>query len=73
MRSIQCFRGILSDACLEELLIEGLVNRCIVMALQFSVLTSTTMPEKCRALIEQIPVSYFFLIKILDLFNLKIL
>uniref|UniRef100_A0A915CT51 GCF C-terminal domain-containing protein n=1 Tax=Ditylenchus dipsaci TaxID=166011 RepID=A0A915CT51_9BILA len=35
MRSIGCFRNLLSDSCLEELLIDGIVNRSGVLALQF--------------------------------------
>jgi hypothetical protein len=57
MRSILCFRSLLSDACLEELLLEGLVNRYTVLALQFSDLSSPATLVKCRTLIEQIPVS----------------
>jgi hypothetical protein len=61
MRSILCFRALLSDASLEELLVEGLVNRCAVMALQFSVLASPATVHKCRALIQLIPVRIFLI------------
>uniref|UniRef100_A0A914HZQ4 GCF C-terminal domain-containing protein n=1 Tax=Globodera rostochiensis TaxID=31243 RepID=A0A914HZQ4_GLORO len=58
MRSILCFRSIVSDACLEELLVEGLLNRFTVLALQFSVLAHQSTLTKCRAVVEQIPSSW---------------
>jgi hypothetical protein len=58
MRSILCFRGILSDACLEELVMEGLVNRCVVMSLQFAVISNPSIIPKCMALGAQIPVLF---------------
>ncbi|KAL3074329.1 hypothetical protein niasHS_015159 [Heterodera schachtii] len=58
MRSILCFRSILSDACLEELVVEGLLNRFTVLALQFSVLAHQSTLTKCRAVIGQIPSSW---------------
>ncbi|KAF7639747.1 GCFC domain-containing protein [Meloidogyne graminicola] len=58
MRSILCFRGILSDNFLEELVMEGLVNRCVVMSLQFAVITNPTTIPKCLALGAQIPIDW---------------
>uniref|UniRef100_A0A915DJP4 GCF C-terminal domain-containing protein n=1 Tax=Ditylenchus dipsaci TaxID=166011 RepID=A0A915DJP4_9BILA len=55
MRSIGCFRNLLSDSCLEELLIDGIVNRSGVLALQFSVISNPAMLPKCLALINEIP------------------
>lgn len=58
IRSILCFRGILSDLFLEELVMEGLVNRCVVMSLQFASISSPTIIPKCLALCSQIPVDW---------------
>uniref|UniRef100_A0A915N8W1 GCF C-terminal domain-containing protein n=1 Tax=Meloidogyne javanica TaxID=6303 RepID=A0A915N8W1_MELJA len=58
IRSILCFRGILSDLFLEELVMEGLVNRCVVMSLQFGSISNPTIIPKCLALCSQIPVDW---------------
>lgn len=49
------FSNLLSDACLEELIIEGVVNRSAVLALQFSTLSDFLMVGKCSALVAEIP------------------
>uniref|UniRef100_A0A915MCY9 GCF C-terminal domain-containing protein n=1 Tax=Meloidogyne javanica TaxID=6303 RepID=A0A915MCY9_MELJA len=59
IRSILCFRGILSDLFLEELVMEGLVNRCVIMSLQFGSISNPTIIPKCLALCSQIPVDWF--------------
>uniref|UniRef100_A0A915PFQ6 GCF C-terminal domain-containing protein n=1 Tax=Meloidogyne floridensis TaxID=298350 RepID=A0A915PFQ6_9BILA len=58
IRSILCFRGILSDLFLEESVMEGLVNRCVVMSLQFGSISNPTIIPKCLALCSQIPVDW---------------
>uniref|UniRef100_A0A1I8BV24 GCFC domain-containing protein n=1 Tax=Meloidogyne hapla TaxID=6305 RepID=A0A1I8BV24_MELHA len=63
IRSILCFRGILSDLFLEELVMEGLVNRCVVMSLQFASISSPTIIPKCLALCSQIPGHWRFYVK----------
>lgn len=49
------FINLLSDSCLEELVIEGIVNRSSVLALQFSTLSDSSIVVKCAALVAEIP------------------
>ncbi|KAI1713858.1 GC-rich sequence DNA-binding factor-like protein domain-containing protein [Ditylenchus destructor] len=58
MRSLRCFRYLISDNCLEEMMIEGIVNRSVVLALQFSGITDPAMLPKCMAVLEEIPTSW---------------
>jgi len=55
IRSLLCFRGVLSDAALEEMVMEGIVNRSSVMALQISAISSPHTVKKCSALMSVIP------------------
>ncbi|KAH7722015.1 SNARE domain containing protein [Aphelenchoides avenae] len=55
VRSLMSLRGLLSDAALEDLIVEGVINRCSVLALQFSVISDASMVAKCRAMVAEIP------------------
>jgi len=55
IRSVMCFRYVLSDSCLEELIVEGIVNRSTVLALQVSILSDESITTKCLAVINEIP------------------
>lgn len=55
MRSLANLSKIISEEGLKELLLDGIVNRSIVVALQCSIWSDPSMVRKCRAIIKLIP------------------
>jgi len=55
IRCVLAFRGVLSDACLEELVVEDIINRCTVMALQVSIITEEAIVGMSLAVVKEIP------------------
>uniref|UniRef100_A0A914YYG9 GCF C-terminal domain-containing protein n=1 Tax=Panagrolaimus superbus TaxID=310955 RepID=A0A914YYG9_9BILA len=58
IQSANCFRQILSKEALHELIIDGIINRGCVLALQLSPKDSPKTIQKCNAIIDEIPTDW---------------
>ena len=55
IRAANCFQQILSKEALHEIIIDGIINRGCVLALQLSPKDNPKTVEKCNAIIDEIP------------------
>uniref|UniRef100_A0A914P6K4 GCF C-terminal domain-containing protein n=1 Tax=Panagrolaimus davidi TaxID=227884 RepID=A0A914P6K4_9BILA len=58
IRSANCFQTILSKEALHEIIIDGIINRGCVLALQLSPKDSPKTIKKCNAIIDEIPAEW---------------
>lgn len=59
MRCLNCLSGILSEERMKELLLDGIVNRSVLLAMKCSLVTDISTVRKCRAVFKAIPMHWW--------------
>ncbi|KHN71503.1 hypothetical protein Tcan_00330 [Toxocara canis] len=59
MRCVNYLSSILSEECLKELLVDGIMRRSVTLALQCSLWNDVSILRKCKAAVRAIPADWW--------------